>query len=110
MVKTIKVSDTNWGSLEQIRKDLLKEKMEDQLEKGKLEKTGVTFDEVITNLLQKKQNQEGISDSDLRKIQELLTQKDKITWLLKALENGDIVHVRDPDLAKKLAASEKKDS
>lgn len=51
MVKTIRVSNENWQSLEDVRKDMLKEKMRDQIGNGKLERTDVTFDEVISWLL-----------------------------------------------------------
>jgi hypothetical protein len=57
VTKTVKVSDLNYQALEDIRRDILKEKMATQLDNGKLEKTDVTFDEVISKLLQ--QNKEG---------------------------------------------------
>jgi hypothetical protein len=51
VTKTIKVSDSNWQALEEIRKDMLREKMENQIGNGKLERTDATFDEVISWLL-----------------------------------------------------------
>jgi hypothetical protein len=53
VTKTVKVSDQNYQTLEAIRKDMLKTKMETQIGNGKLERTDVTFDEVISKLLQK---------------------------------------------------------
>jgi hypothetical protein len=54
VTKTIKVSDSNWQALEEIRKEILKEKMQAQIGGGKLERTDATFDEVISKLLLKK--------------------------------------------------------
>jgi hypothetical protein len=53
VVKTIKVSETNWQALEAVRQTILQEKIKAQLGSGKLERTDVTFDEVITKLLKK---------------------------------------------------------
>ena len=51
MAKTIRVSNENWQGLETIRQDMLREKMQSQIGNGKLERTDVTFDEVISWLL-----------------------------------------------------------
>ena len=53
VVKTIKVSEENWQSLEAIRQTILQDKIKAQLGAGKLERTDATFDEVISKLLKK---------------------------------------------------------
>jgi hypothetical protein len=105
VTKTVKVSDLNYKTLEEIRQTIIKEKIKTQLGEGKLERTDATFDEVISKLLlkQNETNQEpSIEDKDIVAIKQLLENKEAITKLLTLLQEGKLVHIDDPKLAKKL--------
>jgi hypothetical protein len=52
MAKTIRISNQTWQQLESKRQTMLKEKMMNQIGNGKLERTDVTFEEVILKLLE----------------------------------------------------------
>jgi hypothetical protein len=52
MPKTIRVSDQTWQLLESKRQTMLTQKISSQLQNGKLERTDVTFEEVILKLIE----------------------------------------------------------
>jgi hypothetical protein len=52
MAKTIRVSEQTWQKLETKRQIMLEEKRANQLGNGKLERTDVTFEEVILKLIE----------------------------------------------------------
>jgi hypothetical protein len=52
MAKTIRVSEQTWQLLESKRQAMFTQKIANQLTKGKLERTDVTFEEVILKLIE----------------------------------------------------------